>query len=201
MRTLEQRFAYIFDERMRPLPGTTKPEGDAHDARRRASRRTIAGDARDRRSPCRTGTPRVRLSHRRARLRHRCEATPAEAIDALRGVKVLVLNALFWTRASDAPERARGDRDGAHDVGAERTYLTHLTHDNFHAELEAALPAGIFPAYDGLTVDDLMHAGSGRRRHPILALQPLPLGVGLATFLLLPRRPRTGRLETTTSEE
>ena len=37
-------------------------------------------------------------------------------------------------------------------VGAERTFLTHLTHDNFHADLEAELPPGISPAFDGLTI-------------------------------------------------
>jgi phosphoribosyl 1,2-cyclic phosphate phosphodiesterase len=37
-------------------------------------------------------------------------------------------------------------------IGAERTYLTHLTHDNLHADLEAELPRGISPAFDGLTV-------------------------------------------------
>jgi phosphoribosyl 1,2-cyclic phosphate phosphodiesterase len=40
----------------------------------------------------------------------------------------------------------------ASEVGAERTYLTHLTHDNFHADLEAELPAGVAPAFDGLTI-------------------------------------------------
>ena len=40
----------------------------------------------------------------------------------------------------------------AQEVGAARTYLTHLTHDNFHADLEAELPRGIQPAFDGLTV-------------------------------------------------
>ena len=37
-------------------------------------------------------------------------------------------------------------------VGAERTYFTHLTHDN-HAALVAELPTGIAPAHDGLVVD------------------------------------------------
>ena len=37
-------------------------------------------------------------------------------------------------------------------IGAARTYLTHLTHENLHADLEAELPAGIAPAFDGLTV-------------------------------------------------
>jgi phosphoribosyl 1,2-cyclic phosphate phosphodiesterase len=40
----------------------------------------------------------------------------------------------------------------ARQVGADRTYLTHLTHDNFHANLEAELPAGVAPAFDGLTI-------------------------------------------------
>ena len=77
---------------------------------------------------------------------------PPAATDALRGVKVLVLNALFWTEhpthmsVPQAIEAARA-------VGAERTYLTHLTHDNFHSVLESKLPAGVLPAYDGLTVN------------------------------------------------
>jgi phosphoribosyl 1,2-cyclic phosphate phosphodiesterase len=37
-------------------------------------------------------------------------------------------------------------------VGAERTLLTHLTHRHLHTALAARLPAGIEPAYDGLTV-------------------------------------------------
>jgi phosphoribosyl 1,2-cyclic phosphate phosphodiesterase len=42
--------------------------------------------------------------------------------------------------------------EAAAKIGAERTFLTHLTHDNFHADLEAELPRGIAPAFDGLTV-------------------------------------------------
>ncbi|HOX38686.1 MAG TPA: MBL fold metallo-hydrolase [Candidatus Brocadiia bacterium] len=34
-----------------------------------------------------------------------------------------------------------------------RTYFTHLTHDVEHAEMEASLPAGIRPAYDGLVIE------------------------------------------------
>jgi phosphoribosyl 1,2-cyclic phosphate phosphodiesterase len=41
----------------------------------------------------------------------------------------------------------------AREVGAEATYLTHLTHETGHAELAARLPGGIFPAYDGLVVN------------------------------------------------
>ena len=72
-------------------------------------------------------------------------------ISALAGSKVLVLNALFRTfhpTHMSIPEAVRA----AKKIGAERTYLTHLTHDNFHADLEAELPRGIMPAFDGLTV-------------------------------------------------
>jgi phosphoribosyl 1,2-cyclic phosphate phosphodiesterase len=40
----------------------------------------------------------------------------------------------------------------AQQVGADRTYFTHLTHESFHADLESELPRGISPAFDGLTV-------------------------------------------------
>ena len=40
----------------------------------------------------------------------------------------------------------------AEELSVERTYLTHLTHDDSHADLEAELPRGIMPAFDGLTV-------------------------------------------------
>ena len=43
--------------------------------------------------------------------------------------------------------------EAAREVGAARTYLTHLTHRVTHAELEARLPDGVLPAYDGLTVE------------------------------------------------
>jgi phosphoribosyl 1,2-cyclic phosphate phosphodiesterase len=61
------------------------------------------------------------------------------------------VNALFRTEHPthlSVPEAI----DVSRAVGAERTYLTHLTHDNFHADLEAEMPRGVTPAFDGLTV-------------------------------------------------
>jgi phosphoribosyl 1,2-cyclic phosphate phosphodiesterase len=74
-----------------------------------------------------------------------------EVVDALRGVNVLVLNALFRTPHPthlSIPEAI----DVARRVGAPRTLFTHLTHDHLHAELLAELPDGIAPAFDGLTL-------------------------------------------------
>jgi phosphoribosyl 1,2-cyclic phosphate phosphodiesterase len=72
--------------------------------------------------------------------------------ESLRGLDVLVLNALWWrphpTHLSigEAIETAR-------EIGARRTFLTHLTHETGHAELERQLPSGVAPAYDGLTIE------------------------------------------------
>ena len=79
------------------------------------------------------------------------KTVPPVSIALMRGAKVLVVNALFRTEHPthlSVPEAVRV----AQAIGAERTYLTHLTHDNFHADLEAELPRGIAPAFDGLTV-------------------------------------------------
>jgi phosphoribosyl 1,2-cyclic phosphate phosphodiesterase len=79
------------------------------------------------------------------------KAVPTDAVERLRGARVLVVNALFrrpHPSHLSLPEAIHV----AEEVGAERTYLTHLTHDNFHADLESELPAGIAPAFDGLTI-------------------------------------------------
>ena len=70
----------------------------------------------------------------------------------LQGLDVLVLNALWWR--SHPTHLSIGEAiETAQSLGARRTYLTHLTHETGHAELAGQLPEGIFPAYDGLTVE------------------------------------------------
>ncbi len=80
------------------------------------------------------------------------KSVPAGARESLRGVRLLVLNALWWrphpTHLS-IPEAV----EVARDLGAERTFLTHLTHETGHAALSAELPPGIAPAYDGLVLE------------------------------------------------
>lgn len=72
--------------------------------------------------------------------------------ELLRGVEVLVLNALWWrphpTHLSipEAVEAARA-------IGARRTILTHLSHETGHADLAARLPPGIEPGYDGQVLE------------------------------------------------
>ena len=74
------------------------------------------------------------------------------AIERLRGVEVLGLSALWW-RPHPTHQTIDEAIAAARAIGADRTYLTHLTHETGHADLLARLPAGIEPAWDGLTVE------------------------------------------------
>jgi phosphoribosyl 1,2-cyclic phosphate phosphodiesterase len=150
MERLTKRFAYIFDERIRPLPGTSKPEGRAHAVQPGKTFRIGDADV----------TP-VALPHgpisvygyRIGNLGYVTDAKelPADAIRAFRGVDVLVLNALFRTPHPTHLSLSEAVA-AAQKVGARETWLTHLTHRTSHAELEQELPRGIAPAFDGLTV-------------------------------------------------
>lgn len=147
---LEKRFGYIFDESIKPLPGTSKPEGRLRPVAAWTTFRI--GDV----EVVPVEVPHGPISvygYRIGSLGYVTDAKelPDEAVRAFRGIDVLVLNALFRTphpthlsvtEAVDAAKR----------VGARQTWLTHLTHRTSHAELERELPAGIAPAYDGLTV-------------------------------------------------
>jgi phosphoribosyl 1,2-cyclic phosphate phosphodiesterase len=74
-------------------------------------------------------------------------------LEALRGVEVLVLNALWWGNPHPTHFNIEEAVAAAQEVGAARTYLTHMTHQVRHQELLDALPIGIEPAFDGLTVE------------------------------------------------
>jgi phosphoribosyl 1,2-cyclic phosphate phosphodiesterase len=147
---LAHRFSYIFDASIRPLPGTSKPEGLA--TALEAGTTVVVGDVDVTPVVVPHGPVQV-FAYRIGALAYITDAhsVPAKAVEALRGAKVLVINALYRTEHPthlSFPQAVRV----AGEIGAERTYLTHLTHDNFHADLEAELPRGITPAFDGLTV-------------------------------------------------
>jgi phosphoribosyl 1,2-cyclic phosphate phosphodiesterase len=147
---LARRFPYIFDDSIRALPGTSKPEGHAVPLADR--QRVTVGDA-DVLPIALPHGPVSVFAYRIGALAYVTDAKliPPDAMAALTGAKVLVINALFRTGHPthlSIPEAVAA----AKTIGAERTYLTHLTHENFHADLEAELPHGIMPAFDGLTV-------------------------------------------------
>lgn len=147
---LAHRFPYIFDDSIRPLPGTSKPEGAARPLEPGTT--VTIGDVAVTPISVPHGAVPV-FGYRIGPLGYVTDAKglPPAAREVLRGVTVLVINALFRTEHPthlSLPEAIRT----ATEIGAERTYLTHLTHDNLHADLEAELPRGISPAFDGLTV-------------------------------------------------
>jgi phosphoribosyl 1,2-cyclic phosphate phosphodiesterase len=147
---LQQRFAYIFDSGVVPIPGTSKPNlaASALAAHRTASVADVPV------------TP-IQVDHGGSivfgyRVGAAAYVTDAkvlatEALDALEGVEVLVLNALFERQHPthlSIPEAI----ELASAIGARRTFLTHLTHRHTHRALEERLPAGVSPAYDGLVI-------------------------------------------------
>ncbi len=78
-------------------------------------------------------------------------ALPLAAIEALRGVQVLVLNAL---RAEPHPTHLSIAEAGevARMIGAPRTFLVHMTHTvDYRADY--GLPPGVTFAYDGLEIE------------------------------------------------
>ena len=68
-------------------------------------------------------------------------------------MRVLVLNALWFGRPHPTHLNIEEAVETARAIGAEQTYLTHLTHRVSHAELLSKLPPGITPAYDGLEIE------------------------------------------------
>lgn len=148
---LRSTFRYIFDDAIVPLPGTSKP------------RLTL--------TPLAAGVP-VAIAgaevlplefehgplavygYRIGRLAYLTDVKRVgpDAITALKGVQLLVLNALWWRTH---PTHLSIDEAVATAVaiGAERTLLTHLTHETGHQELLDRLPTGVEPGYDGLTVE------------------------------------------------
>lgn len=78
---------------------------------------------------------------------------PPAAVELLEGVDVLVLNALWFGKPHGSHLNIEEAIEASREVGARRTFLTHLTHRVSHAELLERLPEGVMPAYDGLTVE------------------------------------------------
>lgn len=150
LRGLATRFRYIFDAAVRPQPGTSKPELEPVPLE--PFREVEVGGLPVLPLPVPHGDLEV-FAYRIGPVGYvtDAKAVPAAVVDRLRGVHVLVLNALF-ERAHPTHLSIPEALEVAAAVGAERTLLTHLTHRHGHAALAARLPAGVEPACDGLTV-------------------------------------------------
>jgi phosphoribosyl 1,2-cyclic phosphate phosphodiesterase len=150
LREISERFNYIFDQCVVPPRGTSKPELVATPA--------FPGE------PITVGDLEVlplELDHgRRKILGYRfgefayltdVKTVPEETSQHLRDLNVLVVSALL-DRSHPTHFSIDEAVEFAMRIGAERTFLTHLTHRHTHAEFLERLPPGIEPAYDGLDI-------------------------------------------------
>ena len=147
---MRARFGYIFGD-YRPPEGTTKPEITLQTFRPGETVNVGGFDFRPLEVP--HGDLSV-YGFRTGSLGYVTDAKrlPAATRAELEGVRVLVLNALWFGNPHPTHFNVEEAVAAARDVGAERTYLTHLTHRLRHDSLAAALPPDIQPAYDGLEI-------------------------------------------------
>lgn len=77
---------------------------------------------------------------------------PPPAWDMLQGLDALILDAV---RLKPHPNHFHFDRavEVAQELGAKKTYFTHLSHDYDHYNTNAKLPNGIELAWDGLRIE------------------------------------------------
>ncbi|MEX0885156.1 MAG: MBL fold metallo-hydrolase [Phycisphaeraceae bacterium] len=76
---------------------------------------------------------------------------PPESYPCLEGLDVLVIDALRY-RHHPTHMTVEQALDVIDQVEPGEAYFTHMAHDIRHADLAAALPSGVFAAYDGLRV-------------------------------------------------
>lgn len=77
-----------------------------------------------------------------------CNAVPAESMDKLQGLDLLILDGLRFTPHNthfNIPQAI----EVAREIGAKQTLLTHLSHEVDHPVHDQQLPPGINLAYDG----------------------------------------------------
>lgn len=150
--SLEARFPYIFDADAAPPPGSSRPEIRLR-TYRTGQTETILG--RDFVPLAVPHGPMTVHGFRTGPLGYVTDAKrlPPKAMEGLEGVRILVLNALWFGNPHPSHFNVEEAVAAAAEVGAERTYLTHLTHRVRHRELLEWLPPEVRPAHDGLTVE------------------------------------------------
>jgi phosphoribosyl 1,2-cyclic phosphate phosphodiesterase len=79
-----------------------------------------------------------------------CSEIPDSSYALLDGVELLVIDALRF-RPHPTHFNVEEALAAVRRIGADTAYFTHLCHEVSYREMEAALPDGVHPAYDGLT--------------------------------------------------
>lgn len=149
---MARHFEYIFNDEYEPPEGTSRPTVQLHDLHPGRPQEILGRVFHPIEIP--HGPVRV-YGFRVGGLGYVTDgkSLPDAARDALHGVDVLVLNALWFGRPHPSHFTVEEAVEAAERVGARKTYLTHLTHRVTHAELLERLPPGVEPAYDGLTIE------------------------------------------------
>ncbi len=149
---IKARFPYIFDDRITVPEGTTKPQIRLGSYQPGEPLDLLGATLMPFHVP--HGAMNV-YGFRVGSLGYVTDAKtlPGKAREVLKGVDVLVLNALWWGDPHPTHFNLEEAIEVAQDIKARVTYLTHLTHRVGYRELVARLPSGIQPAYDGLEVE------------------------------------------------
>ena len=149
---LADRFDYVFDQISAPTDGTSRPEGDLR-LLQPYQEVEVAG-FKMLPLPVRHGSVEA-FGFRLGELGYITDAKQVSCatLDALTGVRVLVLNALWFGKPHPTHFNVEEAVEVALEIGAEETYLTHISHQASHRQLQERLPPGIMPAYDGLVVE------------------------------------------------
>ena len=149
---LADRFHYVFEKPTNPVPGVSRPEGDP----RILEAYVETGIAGMQLTPLPVPHGDVEVfGFRAGELGYITDAKelPPRTLEALQGVRVLVLNALWFGSSHPTHFNVEEAVEAARAVGAERTFLTHISHRAGHAELIRRLPPGVEPAWDGLEIE------------------------------------------------
>jgi phosphoribosyl 1,2-cyclic phosphate phosphodiesterase len=78
-----------------------------------------------------------------------CASVPEPVRTIISGVEVLIIDGLR-DRPHPTHLTVAGAVEAAHAIGAQRSFITHLTHEKTHVDRQRDLPAGIDVAYDGM---------------------------------------------------
>lgn len=149
---LHRRFRYIFDRSLRVEPGTSRPQIHLRSLPGRGPVELLGARFVPLYAP---HGPVSVVGFRVGALGYITDAKslPDEALRALEGVEVLVLNALWWGDPHPTHFSIEEAIAASRRVGARQTWLTHLTHRVGHAALLETLPPDVRPAFDGLRID------------------------------------------------
>ena len=82
-----------------------------------------------------------------------CNQIPPESMELMRGLDLLVLDALRWSPPNPTHFTIPESLEIVEQLRPKQTYFVHMSHDVEHQDTNSRLPEGIELAYDGLIVE------------------------------------------------